>query len=146
MSSSLLRNMENSNFTDRFIEVCGSSQPARIAQLLNISYQAAKNYLDGRLPDSRVLTSIAEQTPYSINWLLTGRGERLVQPSPAEDTAMLSVQMRDLVRQICVEVVSETISGQTIPSPPKVVTLTPDKIKEESFLPQSSRTQEILED
>lgn len=138
--------MENSKFTDRFIEVCGSSQPARIAQLLNISYQAAKNYLDGRLPDSRVLTAIAEQTPYSINWLLTGRGERLVQQSPAGDTETLSDQMRGMVRQICIEVVSETILGQSNPNPPKVVTLTLDRIKEESFLPRTSRTQEILED
>lgn len=65
-------------FIDRFVEVCGTSEPVKIQRLLDVSYQAAKNYLLGRMPDSFVLRTITERTPYSINWLLTGQGEKLI--------------------------------------------------------------------
>ena len=68
--------IEKNRFVERFVEICGTSEPARVQRLLNISYQAAKNYLLGRLPDATVLKAIAEKTPYSIHWLLTGNGEK----------------------------------------------------------------------
>ncbi len=125
-------------FSERFIEICGSSQPVEIAQLLNISYQAAKNYLRGRLPDTNSLRSISEKTDYSINWLLTGEGEKLVKNAVNRDTLILTDQMRTFVRQTCLEVISEMLSIQNSSAGQKIVVLTSENIKEEKIMDESS--------
>jgi hypothetical protein len=137
MSSRKLENLENFSFVERFIEVCGSNQPNDIARLLNISYQAAKNYLQGRLPDTKVLLIISEKTSYSINWLLTGEGEKFIKDSLNEDTLLLSDRMRTFVREICLEVINEMLSPQKDSTPQKIVVLTSEKIKEEKILDES---------
>ena len=128
----------NQDFVDRFTEVCGTSQPAKIAQMLNISYQAAKNYLHGRLPDSSVLKTIAETTPYSINWLLTGRGGKYVEPIAEQDTLRSSDQMRAFIRRECLEVIGELLADQKDQAPAKVFVLTSENIKEEKIMDESS--------
>jgi predicted transcriptional regulator len=138
MSSKKLKISENNDFIERFIEVCGSSQPMEIKQLLNISYQAAKNYLQGRLPDSKVLKTISEQTSYSINWLLTGQGEKFVKTPSKSDTLILSDQMRRLVRQECMEVISEVLSSQNDSAQQKTVVITSNNIKEEKVIDEST--------
>lgn len=138
MSSKKTFILKNFSFVERFIEVCGSSQPNEVAQLLNISYQAAKNYLQGRLPDSKVLKTISEKTSYSINWLLTGEGEKLVKDSLSQDTVILSDQMETFVRQICLEVIGEMLSNRNDLSQQKVIVLTSDNIKEEKILDESA--------
>jgi predicted transcriptional regulator len=137
MSSKESTISENFSFAERFIEVCGSKQPNDIAQLLNITYQAAKNYLQGRFPDSKVLKTISEKTPYSINWLLTGRGEKFVKDSTDQDTLILSDQMRTFVRQICLEVIGEVLRTQDDSAQQQIVVLTSEKIKEEKILDKS---------
>jgi len=137
MSSKKTIILKNFSFVERFIEVCDSSQPNEVAQLLNISYQAAKNYLQGRLPDSKVLKTISEKTSYSINWLLTGEGEKLVKDPITQDTVILSDQMETFVRQICLEVIGEVLSNRNALSQQKVVVLTSDNIKEEKILDES---------
>jgi len=138
MSSKKLTISKNFSFVERFIEVCGSSQPNEVAQLLNISYQAAKNYLQGRLPDSKVLIIISEKTPYSINWLLTGEGKKFVKDSINQDTAILSDQMETFVRQICLEIIGEMLSNRNDLAQQKVIVLTSDNIKEEKILDESA--------
>ncbi len=138
MSSKKITILKNFSFVERFIEVCGNSQPNEVAQLLNISYQAAKNYLQGRLPDSKVLITISEKTPYSINWLLTGEGEKFIKDSINQDTTILSDQMETFVRQICLEVVGEMLSNRNDLSQQKVIVLTSDNIKEEKILDESA--------
>ncbi len=138
MSSRKSETSEKYSFIERFIEVCGSSQPNDIARLLNISYQAAKNYLHGRLPDSKVLKTISEKTSYSVNWLLTGQGDKFVKDSLNQDALLLSDQMRTFVRQICLEVIGDVLGNQDNKSEPKVVVLTSEKIKEEKVSDQSA--------
>ena len=122
--------IEKNKFIERFIEICGTSEPARVQRLLNISYQAAKNYLLGRLPDATVLKAIAEKTPYSIHWLLTGNGEKLVFGETPKDTTILTDQIRTLIRQECVEVINEMLGSQ-VTTQPKVVVLQSDKLRSE---------------
>lgn len=122
--------IEKNKFIERFIEICGTAEPARVQRLLNISYQAAKNYLLGRLPDSTVLKTIAEKTPYSIHWLLTGDGEKLVSVKMAQDTPILTDQIRTLIRQECVEVINEMLGSQ-VTTQSKVVVLQSDKLRSE---------------
>ena len=130
---------EKKVFVERFVEVCGTSEPAKIQRLLDISYQAAKNYLQGRLPDSYVLRTIAQRTPYSINWLLTGVGEKLVS-TPAElDTPLSARQIRDLIRSECVEVINEILGSREATQQKVVVlpsgSLKSEKVKESSAIP-----------
>ena len=129
---------EKKIFIKRFVEVCGTSEPAKIQRLLDISYQAANNYLQGRLPDSYVLRTIAERTPYSINWLLTGKGEKLVLNPMPEDTPLSASQIRDLIRTECVGVVNELLGSRESTQQKVVVlqsgSLKSEKVKEPSAL------------
>ena len=128
------KNVENEKnlFIARFVEVCGTSEPAKIQRLLNISYQAAKNYLGGRLPDPLVLRTIADRTPYSIHWLLTGQGDKLVAGSTnaSDDTPLTARQVRELVRVECVEVINELMRSREY-TQQKVVVLPSDSLKSE---------------
>jgi len=131
---------EKDTFVSRFIEVCGTSEPAKIQRLLDISYQAAKNYLQGRLPDSSVLRTVAERTPYSLNWLLTGKGEKFVSEDPAENTPLLAHQIRDLVRKECVEVINELLGSRDL-TQQKVVVLQSESLKSEKVKEPSNASQ-----
>lgn len=138
MSRRNLTNVENFEFVRRFVEVCGSSQPAAVSRLLNISYQAAKNYLQGRLPDSNVLLVIARKTPYSVHWLLTGQGAKLVGNRSEQDTAIFSDEMKVLVRRECLGVIDEVLGNQIETAQPRVVVLTPDSVKTEKAVAEST--------
>jgi hypothetical protein len=136
------KNTENIEFVRRFTEICGTSQAVDIARLLSISYQTARNYLGGRLPESKVLLLIAAKTPYSVHWLLTGEGKKFVETSLLEDTLPLSDQLQKFVRRECAELIGEIFSVQIEPAESKVVTLTSDKIMEEKVLDKSLLSQE----
>ncbi len=131
---------EKNSFVLRFVEVCGTSEPAKIQRLLDISYQAAKNYLQGRLPDSYVLRTVAERTPFSINWLLTGKGEKLISSNISEDTPLSTSQIRDLIRSECVEVINEMLANRESTQQKVVVlqssSLKSEKVKEASAVPE----------
>lgn len=137
MSREKLKIMENSDFKTRFIEVCGTSQPRVIAKMFGISYQAANNYLKGRLPDTNVLCVISEKTPYSIHWLLTGEGARFVKISRKRSEPLLSDEMRAFVRRECLEVVNELLGSQEDSVQQKIVVLTSKNIKEEKVIDES---------
>ena len=125
---------ENKSFTDRFIEICGTSEPAKIQRLLGISYQAAKNYVQGRMPDSNVLITIAQRTPYSIHWLLTGVGEKLVAGYQDEDTPLSARQIRDLVRTECGKVINELLESPVTQQ--RIVVLQSANLKSEKIKDQ----------
>lgn len=129
VSSKNIRKSENLGFAGRFAEACGTSEPARIQRLLNISYQAAKNYLAGRLPDTRVLMRIAEKTPYSLHWLLTGTGEKLAGDASL-GTLVPAHRIRAMIREECAEAVSEILETK---GDPRIVVLPPDKIRSEKI-------------
>lgn len=137
MSRRKLTYAENNNFVERFVEVCGTSKPAKISQMLDVSYQAAKNYLQGRLPDSNVLLTISERTPYSIHWLMTGEGKKFVKSDQEKDREIFTDQMRAFVRSECLDVINEVFVKPAEAVNQKVVVLSPDKIKEEKVIENS---------
>ncbi len=134
---------ENDGYIDRFIETCGSAKPSEVQRLLNISYQAAKNYLSGRLPNATVLLAIADRTPYSIDWLLTGRGKKFIDEAMPAGTPLATGEMETFVRRICVEVVNEMAErsgiAQTTPVILRSSDLLSEKVKNETLV--SSRDQ-----
>ena len=134
--------MPNSqDFTERFIEVCGSSRPTDIQQLLGISYQAAKNYLSGRLPNTEVLLAISERTPFSIDWLLTGRGKKFIDKAMSVDTPPPAGRMESFVRQICVEVINEMIPERE-PNRSRIVVLPASDVLSERVPAEANVTPE----
>src|SRR3954469_25598040 len=127
MSSTIGKIIKNKAFVERLIEACGSAEPAQISRSLNISYQAAKNYLSGeRYPSTDKLLIIAERTEYSIHWLLTGNGKKLVDSDLAPGTPLTSDQAEAFVRRVCMEVINESFGPQ-----PRIVVLPPASLMEE---------------
>jgi hypothetical protein len=121
---------KNHEFSTRFAEACGTSEPAEIQRLLNIPYQSAKNYLEGRLPNADKLISISEHTSCSIDWLLTGRGKKFVLSVRPRDTPVPTGQMEAFVRKICVEIINE-MNGSREAAQPKIVVLQPSELMSE---------------
>ena len=130
MSSDNSTIVENFDFVERFIEVCETDKPVEIKRLLNISDQAARNYLAGRFPTPDILITIAEQTPYSIHWLLTGNGKKFVDFAYEKHTRVLSDEMRLAIREECIAVFSRLQHE----AQPKVVTIPPDRLKTEKAI------------
>lgn len=128
---------QNIEFVARFIEACGASKAARIQRLLNIPYQTAKNYLNGRLPNPEMLILIGRRTSCSIDWLLTGRGKKFVDDRPPQDTPILAGQMEAFVRRICVEVINE-IGGSQEAAQAKVVVLQSSELMSEKVMDEAT--------
>lgn len=127
------------NFVKRFIEVCGTNCPKVISEKINISYQAAKNYLQGkRIPEPYILLVIADQTPYSLHWLLTGKGDKFVYDSLKDDLKEFinslteETSQADLLIKIGKFLKSYDFTKRHTPTDsPKTVTLSPDQTWEE---------------
>ncbi len=141
MSRKKLTIVENLGFSQRLIELCGTSEPSEVQRLLNISYQAAKNYLQGRFPDPKVLINISEKTSCSIHWLLTGRGPRKVKLHKSakhkQETFELikTTELESLIRKISLEEISKlTAQENKIDQKETVVTLISEDILEEKVI------------
>ena len=131
MSSRKLKIFEKEEFVERFAEVCGTSEPAEISRLLDISYQAARNYLEGRLPDASVLLAIAEKTPFSIHWLLTGRGDKLADNTENKEEKIFFEKMCEASKEGCTIALKEAF-GENLEIPvPKTVNLDKSKVRSE---------------
>lgn len=107
-------NKQRDEFRRRFIAVCGTSNARVISEYLGISYQAAKNYLNGRLPESKVLIRIAEKTPCSLHWLLTGEGEKYVDFKSKSEAELLATVLSDLADTKTLRKIFEVLSEEQI--------------------------------
>ena len=125
---------ENNDFVERLVEVCGTSKPAEISRMLDVSYQAAKNYLQGRLPDSNVLLIISKRTAYSIHWLVTGEGKKFVKTDQEKDKEIFTDEMRAFVRSECLDVINEVFVKPIEQVNQKVLVLSSHKIKKEKVI------------
>jgi hypothetical protein len=133
--------MKNSDFIKRFIEVCGTSQAGIICQKFDISYQAAKNYLQGRIPEVNVLIYLSKETSYSIHWILTGEGKKFIEPGQTEDTLPVSDEMRAFIRRECLEIINEILHvGYQRLAGQKVVALSSVNIKQEKVTEEKTVT------
>jgi hypothetical protein len=134
MSNSKNTYFENKDFVDRFIELCDTSKPAEVARFLDISYQASKNYLEGRLPETQTLIHIAEKTNCSIDWLLLGIGKKISKKNTGSDTLQVSDQLLAIIRKECEKVFAEYLDDQKETGKEKVFVLKRKDIKEEKVL------------
>jgi len=70
--------MEN-EFSKRLSEAFDFGTMAGIARRLGVPHATIRNYFGGRMPSPDVLIKIARETNVSLNWLLTGAGEKFVR-------------------------------------------------------------------
>ena len=66
-------------FSERLGEAFDNDTMAVIARRLGVPHATVRNYFGGRMPSPEVLIKIARETNVSLNWLLTGTGERFVR-------------------------------------------------------------------
>jgi transcriptional regulator with XRE-family HTH domain len=66
----------NREFIERLNIAFDHETMADVARRLKIPHATVRNYYQGRLPAPEVLIKIANETGVSLNWLLTGAGER----------------------------------------------------------------------
>ena len=131
MSSRKLKNIEKKDFAERFVESCGTSEASEISRLLDISYQAARNYLNGRLPEAFVLLAIAEKTPFSIHWLLTGRGKKFADNTENTEDQIFFGKVVEATRQGCMIALQESFDKNSETASPKIVILKNTKVRSE---------------
>lgn len=136
MSRRKYTHFENTDFVQRLIEVCETSKPAKMAKVLEVSYQAAKNYLQGRLPDTNVLMTISQKTNYSLDWLITGEGKKFTEKARKMDGEIFTDELKAFVRHECLEVINEFFGKPNESSNPKIVVVSPDKIMQEKVIDQ----------
>lgn len=133
MSSRKLNNFEKEEFIKRFTEVCNTSEAAEISRLLDISYQAARNYLDGRLPDANILLTITEKTTFSIHWLLTGRGDKFADDTVNKEEKIFFEKMREASKEGCTIAIQEALGEDKQILSPKTVILENTKLRSEKY-------------
>ncbi len=137
MSNTKSTNLNDIKFAKRFAEICQTSKPAEVARNLDISYPAAKNYLNGKIPNTPTIIHISEVTSCSIDWLLRGIGNKFIENNGYQDTPQPSGELKRLIRDECKKVFAEMMNVQTETEKEKVIVLRPEDIKEEKVLDES---------
>ncbi|MEP7212645.1 MAG: hypothetical protein ABI791_06200 [Acidobacteriota bacterium] len=77
------------------------------------------------MPEPKILLRLAEYTPYSLHWLLTGEGEKLACDNAAE-AFIPAREIKALIREGCAEVINEVLVRR---GEPKVVVLDRERIR-----------------
>ncbi|MEO6052590.1 MAG: histidine kinase dimerization/phospho-acceptor domain-containing protein, partial [Chthoniobacterales bacterium] len=74
MKNNRLHNLENDCFSRRLEQLMRGKhlKPAALAREIGISHVAVKNYLEGRIPDTKLLYQLARFFGVSMEYLLTG--------------------------------------------------------------------------
>ena len=94
-----------STFGERLIAAFGEVPKSKIAEVLGVKPSAVTNYLQDRIPDADKLKAISDFTNCSIHWLITGEGEKYLNPEKQVtlDESFRAI-MREMIRE---EIVSE---------------------------------------
>lgn len=87
-------------FEDRLRESFTDSGLPEIAKMLGVNYHTLRNWAKERNDIPRAtLIKIADSTNISLNWLLTGRGEKYSNPQQRIGLEeMFEVRMREIAR------------------------------------------------
>lgn len=100
-------------FADRLSEAFDNATMAGIARRLAVPHATVRNYFGGRMPSPEVLIKIARETNVSLNWLLTGTGEKFVRYDRPYD---IGRALEEKITQIVDEKLSERL-GAPDPNP-----------------------------
>lgn len=79
-------------FSERLSESFGFATMAAIARRLGVPHATVRNYFGGRMPSPDVLIKIARETNVSLNWLLTGLGQKFLEGGGPDDLGLILEQ------------------------------------------------------
>lgn len=106
MSSENKSLLDSQGFFSRICEALGEHDSygaqARIADKLGISRTAVGQWKEGQMPGRESLQNVAlvaELSNTSLHWLLTGEGERSLEPKKPNVVAIFKEIIRDVVRE-----------------------------------------------
>jgi SOS-response transcriptional repressor LexA/predicted transcriptional regulator len=102
------------SFGLRFREALGGVSNKEIAERLGVSKSAVTNYVEGRIPSAEMLTKISELTNYSIHWLVTGEGSKLVGQKTESDGDQNELERQRYAKDLLKRVLE--ISGSLQPA------------------------------
>ncbi len=111
--------MKNS-FGERLLLAFNGAKQVEIAERLNITPTAVRNYLSGRIPDGDKLHQISEETNVNIHWLITGEGpseiqtERTVPLKREFDPLMNRDALAEMIREIVREEMNASAHTQEL--------------------------------
>lgn len=102
--------MDLMGIENRISEAFGFATRAEIADKMGVNYQTLSNWLKGRtdFPTSE-LAKIAKLTDYSLNWILTGEGEKRTA-KPDKPSLLNEDNLESFVRGITREEIQAAIS------------------------------------
>lgn len=80
-----------SAFGERLLEAFGDVSENVIADVMEIDVSELPKYLETEIPDAETLKQISDFTNFSIHWLITGEGEKLVEPD-SENFAVIPAE------------------------------------------------------
>ncbi|MFH1737428.1 MAG: response regulator, partial [bacterium] len=72
---------------ERLLELKGDRSTAAFARFLRVGVSTLHNYENGRTPPIEFLLNVAAQTGVSVEWLLTGKGEKHGTDSSGEGSS-----------------------------------------------------------
>jgi len=114
--------MNLTGFEQRLSEAFGYASRPQIASKMGLNYQTLSNWLTGRTEfPTKELAKIANLTDFSLNWILTGNGEkRTAKPAPPSiiDLDNLDAFVRGIVRDEMGYTVDEDVGGEVDPIEP----------------------------
>ena len=99
----------NQDFVERLQISFEHESMADVARRLKIPHATVRNYYQGRLPAPEVLIKIANETGVSLNWLLTGKGDRYLGQTPPVG---LGKFLEDKITEIIDRKLAQRFSGK----------------------------------
>jgi SOS-response transcriptional repressor LexA/transcriptional regulator with XRE-family HTH domain len=103
-----------SSFGGRLREAFVGVSNKEIAERLGVSKSAVTNYVEGRIPSADMLAKISELTSYSIHWLITGEGSKLVSQKTEADLDKGEAERRRYAKDLLKRVLE--VSGSLQPA------------------------------
>jgi repressor LexA len=103
-----------SSFGRRLREAFVGISNKEIAERLGVSKSAVTNYVEGRIPSADMLAKISELTGYSIHWLITGEGSKLVSQKNEADLDKGEAERRRYAKDLLKRVLE--VSGSLQPA------------------------------
>lgn len=91
------------SFGARFADLFAGKKQIQVAEALDVTDAAVRNYLGGRVPDAEKLQLIARVTGCDLHWLLTGEGQKFKRDETEQNVPsledVLDRKIREIVRE-----------------------------------------------
>lgn len=117
--------MIESGFEERLCEALNVEKRQHLSDALGVNYQTLSNWLNGRAEfPIKELAKIAKLSNYSLNWILTGKGQRRVAEPPPPSIIDLDA-LKEVIRSVVREEREEDQTDSVGPIEPAEMILAP---------------------